>query len=335
MPNESIFTDLPRNKCLIVVDTRGLCWSASAFAYRNKPDATPEQMYSDILWAFLNRLKFCSEKFNTNKFIFAWESPSEHSLRAKIFPAYKQSRKTFDNTPVVITGEESRRELESKKGIIERQTIRKVAEPFWMLLQKHILDYIGFHNNISVDGYEGDDIIAQIVKQESPRPIVIMSEDNDMYQLISDNVCQISTRFRGHSQGYVSTPSVLDRKRFIHLFGIEPHQWASVKSVAGCPTDGVPGVKGVGKITAVKYIKEGSLMRTNGKPTLKQEAINAATETGEIDLWRKLVTLPFEGMPNIAIKQDALSPRKFYEICCKYNINNRIDAPFWERFMDE
>lgn len=331
----NMFEALARNRCLAVIDARGLCWAASAFAHRTNPEGTEKETYAEILWAFLNRIKTCSERFNTNRFVFAWESPSEHSLRANLYPEYKQSRKTFDSEPVVITGKESVRELEAKRGTIERQEIREVAEPFWLVLQKHLLADMGFVNNFSFDGFEGDDIIGKICKQETTRPIVIVSEDSDMYQLISKNVCQMSARFRGITPGYVSNPTVLDYKRFKHLFGIEPEQWIEVKTLAGCPTDCVPGVKGIGRLSALKYITEGALLRNNGKPSLKQIAIDTAKETGELALWRKLVTIPFEGTPDVKIQPNRYNPSKFFQICTEYNIHNRIDQNFWAEFMDD
>jgi 5'-3' exonuclease len=44
-------------------------------------------------------------------------------------------------------------------------------------------------------------------------------------------------------------------RSFMTEYGIEPRQFALVKAIAGCSSDNVPGIKGVGDKTALKYVK--------------------------------------------------------------------------------
>ena len=38
-------------------------------------------------------------------------------------------------------------------------------------------------------------------------------------------------------------------------YRIKPFEWHKVKAIAGCSSDNVKGVAGVGEITAIKYLK--------------------------------------------------------------------------------
>ncbi|MFH1609683.1 MAG: hypothetical protein ABID40_03550, partial [Candidatus Bipolaricaulota bacterium] len=73
--------------------------------------------------------------------------------------------------------------------------------------------------------------------------------------------------------------------------------WAEVKAIAGCSGDGVPGIRGAGDRTAVKYL--------NGR-------LNVTTKVwGRIEAGRgmiqrnlRLVRLPFEGCPEVRLVED-------------------------------
>lgn len=66
-------------------------------------------------------------------------------------------------------------------------------------LPKRGLDHCGIAW-IELDYAEADDVIATVVHATTtPRPVIIMSRDKDYYQLITDRVVVLNTRFRaGH-----------------------------------------------------------------------------------------------------------------------------------------
>ena len=57
------------------------------------------------------------------------------------------------------------------------------------------------YRNLSVEGYEADDVIASIVERarhgEPPIPVMVVTGDRDAYQLVDDGV-RIMTTSRGH-----------------------------------------------------------------------------------------------------------------------------------------
>ena len=85
---------------------------------------------------------------------------------------------------------------------------------------------------------------------------------------------------------------------FLAEYRIHPKEWSRVKSLAGCTTDSVQGVRGVGEITALKYFR-GELGRT-------RKAYRAIVSPEGQALFRDnlpLVRLPFEGCPRLKLEQ--------------------------------
>ena len=110
-------------------------------------------------------------------------------------------------------------------------------------LRKRILPRIGFNNNHLQTGYEADDLIAKYVK-DNAEELVIASADNDLLQLL------YFADFLNLSKNKLITS-----KSFFSEYGILPAQWGMVKQIAGCSSDNVKGIQGVGEITAIKYLK--------------------------------------------------------------------------------
>ena len=121
----------------------------------------------------------------------------------------------------------------------EEESNRIAYEQFDKL--KLVLPEMGFANVFEEKGYESDDIIASLVVGSDERTVVI-SSDKDLYQLLNwCNICDIKG-------------SVYTKNMFIREYKINPSGWKRVKSIAGCNTDNIKGVKGVGEKTAIKYL---------------------------------------------------------------------------------
>ena len=315
----SFFDNLPENRTRIVVDGRGVCWNATEFALKAYPEVSNvEERYATILWAFFDRLKRTAQRFRTNKFIFAWEGKT--NLRKSLYPNYKGNRVPKPTTSEFLT--KKRQERKEHRELIDS------LAPFWLTIQDEVIPQLGFTNSFSFEGYEGDDIIAMICKNAGNTPIAILSDDSDMYQLISDSVCCVSAMVKSNTvRGRI--PSVLDRQKFMKRFNLKPEQWSEFKAVRGCPSDNVPGVLGVGAKYTTLYLNGDPMLKKNGKPITAKLNIELAYKDGTIDLYRKLVKLPFEGTPNVELGLDDFSMEKFLTMCNKYHLSYLIKDEFW------
>lgn len=113
-----------------------------------------------------------------------------------------------------------------------------------------------------IEGYEGDDIIGTLArlatdeKKEKDTQVVIVTGDRDALQLIKDKQIVVFLPIANKS----SQATVFDEEKVMEVYGFKPRQIIDLKSLMGDPSDNIPGVKGIGKVTATKLIKDfGSL----------------------------------------------------------------------------
>ncbi|MBM7647930.1 5'-3' exonuclease [Bacillus ectoiniformans] len=105
--------------------------------------------------------------------------------------------------------------------------------------------------NIGVAGYEADDCIGTIAKKEQrQRKVTILSGDKDLLQLLDD---QIEVMLLQKGFGNYLTHST---QSFYEQYQITPEQFIDVKALMGDPSDGYPGVKGIGEKTAFKLVQQ-------------------------------------------------------------------------------
>ncbi len=118
-----------------------------------------------------------------------------------------------------------------------------------------VLDALGIRQ-LSVPGYEADDVIATLATQAAAQgmDVLIVTGDRDVLQLVSDRVTVLMTR-RGISDMTRFTPGAVKEK-----YGLTPEQYPDFAAVRGDPSDNLPSVPGVGEKTAIKWvIQYGSL----------------------------------------------------------------------------
>ena len=113
-----------------------------------------------------------------------------------------------------------------------------------------LLDTLGIAI-VGAPGYEADDVIGSLATQATV-PVDIVTSDRDLLQLVDDasDVRVISTA-KGMSNLEVVTDAVVEKK-----YGITPRQYADFAVMRGDPSDGLPGVAGVGEKTAAGLLRE-------------------------------------------------------------------------------
>ncbi|AQU78794.1 MULTISPECIES: 5'-3' exonuclease H3TH domain-containing protein [Planococcus] len=114
---------------------------------------------------------------------------------------------------------------------------------------QEISEQLGW-KNYGEAGIEADDFIGSFTKQwQGQVDFTIITGDKDMLQLLSPSV-KIAFMKKGFHVYDVYTD-----ERFIEEYGIQPSQFADVKAFMGDPSDGYPGVKGIGPKTALQLIQ--------------------------------------------------------------------------------
>jgi DNA polymerase-1 len=124
----------------------------------------------------------------------------------------------------------------------------------WPHLQP-LVEAFGYPN-VSVEGYEADDVIAALTERARAEgiPVMVVTGDRDAYQLVSDGV-RIMTTSRG-----ITDTKVYDRQGVIDRYGIPPELVPDFIGLKGDTSDNIPGVPGIGDKTAAELLQRfGSL----------------------------------------------------------------------------
>jgi DNA polymerase I len=128
-------------------------------------------------------------------------------------------------------------------------TAQELRDQFPMV--KHLLAAIDVPI-VEVDGWEGDDILGTLAKRghEAGVKMLLVTGDRDAFQLVTDNVCVVTTR-KGITDIVVYGPTeVLER------YGVTAEQVPDYLGLKGDTSDNIPGVPGVGEKTAAKLLQQ-------------------------------------------------------------------------------
>ena len=103
------------------------------------------------------------------------------------------------------------------------------------------------YKSLLLSGYEADDMIASVVHhaKEQGINVRVVSHDKDLYQLIEDDKVVLVDAI---------TKKVLNETHCFEKYGVHPSQFIDYQSLIGDTADNVPGVKGIGKVTAEKLL---------------------------------------------------------------------------------
>lgn len=258
---------------------------------------------SGVIYDILNKIIDLGETYHTNDVVIVWDS--KHSWRKKKHSWYKQKRAAH------------RKELSEEDKEILRCMYRQVDN-----LQT-IFPKLGFSNNLMQNGLEGDDLMAMICRNYPDRKIVLVANDHDLYQLLDSNVSMLSPKGEYLGKEYT-------QYSFQDEYGISPKLWHLVKALAGCASDEVPGIDGVGEKTVCKFL------RNELKPTHKTYDKITCSDGQEIkERNLPLVRLPHAKTKPIVLAGNNFNWCEFTKLCKQFKFNDflvdRRDE--WERFF--
>ncbi len=258
---------------VLVVDSSYIAWRA----FHSIRELSHEDVPTGVTYGFFRELVTLQDRFATRATAFAFDS--KQSLRTKLCPTYKENRKKKEYT-----------KEEMKRYMAMQEQLKS--------LRLEYLPSVGYSNVLFQRGYEADDLIASFCMNEQKRSkfdrIIIVSADKDLYQLLSKKV----RMYNPHKKELMG-PSAFTKK-----YKIEPTLWPWVKALAGCPTDNVIGMRGVGEKTAISRLTNARIWKKGDfdkqDATIKQNL--------------PLVKLPFKGTNDFAYKPDNINPKKFQKL---------------------
>jgi len=263
------------NRKYLLLDCNYLCHRAK----HTTGDLSFGGSATGVIYGFLKSLSGFQDLFRTSNFVFCWDS--ETSKRKEIYPEYKANRDKKEYTD---------EEIEFDRAF--RKQMKKLRTTY--------LPMIGFRNVFVQRGYESDDVLASICLELSiENEIIIITSDKDLYQCIAPNISFYNPQ----------TNKTLTFQGFKKQYGMYPVSWGRVKALAGCVTDNIRGVEGVGEKTAIKYLT-GNL-KTNSKVFQRM----MSQEGADIRIRNEnLVCLPMEGTQQFKLRRDNLSEQGWKQV---------------------
>lgn len=278
-------------------------WLAHRARYTlGKMGLTHDQMDTGIIFGFFEQLRtVCADwRIASNQVGLFFDS--RHSYRRDAFPTYKL-KEHDERTPEEIA------ELVSMKQQVRR-------------LRHEILPAIGFPT-YRQNGVESDDLIAKAAEENCLiAEAVIVTADGDLYQCISPSVHWFDPQRNVYH----------DPHTFIREKGISADQWADVKCLAGCKSDVVPGIVGIGETTAIQYLT--GMMNPEHK---RYQAIACKRGRDVRARNEELVRLPHPKTRSVPLVRPVYDPKAFYGWAARLGFDSYLDGSRrrdWDRFFD-
>jgi len=157
------------------------------------------------------------------------------------------------------------------------------------------------------EGFEADDIIAHLAKSVSSKqiPVTIVSSDKDILQLVNDKISVFNP--------YKDNGTLYDPDKVKEFFGVSPDKVTDVLTLMGDASDNIPGIPGIGEITARKLIDQfGSLDKlVKNIPKVESEKIRQVLSANldNIKLNKELVSLDQEVEIKLDLKEAKVGQR--------------------------
>ena len=206
-------------KKIVIIDGNSLI--NRAYYAMQRPMMTKEGVYTHAVYGFINMLNKIIKDQTPDYMAVAWDLKSP-TFRHKEYKEYKAGRKKM---PM---------ELAMQLPIMEE-----------------VLDAMKI-KNLSLEGYEADDIIGTIARrgEADGLDVLVITGDKDALQLVSEKTKVMITR-KG-----ISEFDLYDEAKMLERYELTPTQFIDLKGLMGDQSDNIPGIPGVGEKTGINLLKQ-------------------------------------------------------------------------------
>lgn len=202
---------------LMLLDSASLWYRA----YYGMPDTllSPSGLPVNAIRGYLDMTARLITMYSPNRIVACIEGDWRPTWRVELFPDYKANR------------------LEAVSEVEEEPETLTPQIPILL----DLIDAFGIPM-VGVDDYEADDVMATLAVREKG-PIRVVTGDRDLFQMVDDKKdVKIVYLARGISQH-----DLVDSKWVEEKYQIPGDRYALFAMFRGDPSDGLPGVKGIGE----------------------------------------------------------------------------------------
>src|SRR6266404_5818186 len=187
----------------------------------------PESVPMHAVYGFLNMLARLVTDRRPDQLGIAVDEDWRPAFRVEALPAYKAHRVSDEPDP--IAPQEA--------------------------LGREVLGALGIAV-IGAEGFEAEDVIATLAAR-AREPVEIVSGDRDLFALVRDPDVRVLYPLVG-----VTKLLQVDEAEITRRYGIPGRAYGDFAILRGDPSDGLPGVPGIGEKTASKLIAEHGSIET-------------------------------------------------------------------------
>jgi DNA polymerase I len=207
------------DKKLFLLDAYALIYR-SFYAFIRNPRINSKGLNTSAVFGFVNTLDEVIRNEKPTHIAVVFDPPTP-TFRHDMFEQYKAQR---DKTPEDI--------------LIAVPIIKQILHAYNIPV-------------IESAGYEADDVIGTLAKKAEQRGFrtYMMTPDKDFCQLVSENILLFKPK-RSGNQAEIWGPEEVKK----HYQIDDPLQVIDVLAMMGDTSDNIPGVPGVGEVTAIKII---------------------------------------------------------------------------------
>ena len=209
-----------RNR-LFLLDAYALIYRAY-YALINAPRMSSKGFNTSAIYGFVNTLQDVLKRENPTHMAVCFDPPGP-TFRHEAFEGYKAERPP--------TPEDIRLAIPYIKRILEAYRIPVIEKM----------------------GYEADDVIGTLAKQAQSKGFdaYMMTPDKDFGQVVDEHIFQYKPGKQGGAFEVLGVKEICDSYEFE-----TPLQVIDYLALMGDKVDNIPGCPGVGKVTAIKLIKQ-------------------------------------------------------------------------------
>lgn len=209
---------------LMLLDSASLWYRA----YYGMPDSFHAEDGTPVnaVRGFIDAVGRLVSQYEPNRLVACIEGDWRPSWRVELFPGYKANRL-----------EEGDEEEEPETLTPQIPIILDILDAFGIPI-------------VGVDDYEADDVIASYAKS-AQGPMRIVTGDRDLFQLIDERRdIKVVYLAKGVANHDLVGHSYVERR-----YGIPGDRYALFALLRGDPSDGLPGVKGIGEKGAAAIVR--------------------------------------------------------------------------------
>ena len=283
------------------------------------PDGRP----INAVRGFLDSVATLISQHRPSRLVVCLDLDWRPQFRVDLIPSYKAHRVAEEGSPPDGAGNEN---------------VEEIPDDLSPQVDM-ILEMLGAYGiaTAGAEGFEADDVLGTLAAIERHDPVVVVSGDRDLLQLVGDEPVMIRVLYIG--QG-LKKATLFGPTEVADRYGVPVERagdaYAELALLRGDPSDGLPGVPGIGEKTASRMLTEyGSLENilsaahdpTSPLPRAFRVKILAATDY--IEAAKPVVRVARDAPVHLFTGDDRLpthaaEPERVAELAQRYGVSSSI-----------